>query len=693
MIFSLVPRKPMNRPVSLTQTVPRYACLAALMVLLLCANTAPGQTRSTQYKPLPPPGKPLPAATAKRLRDRCQALRDRMSAAGLDATQAADAIALVRAVELAVDQQLFRGQRDLQQAEALLRRAARRSTTLSEAAASGKVGARLGLEIPAGPLQKPTAVAGGFVSQIDGSVQPFGLVLPAGWSSDDANPRRLDVWLHGRGDTKTEMPFLTERLSKTGPITPAGTLVLHPFGRHCNAFKFAGETDVFEAIEDVARRFAIDRDRISIRGFSMGGAGCWHLALHTPGTWFAANPGAGFADTVIYQGWDRKGIPFAMTPARKKLLRWYDGPPWARNLKNLPVIAYSGENDKQKLAADTMLAASRAVGHDWPHVIGPGMGHKIDAGSAKRMAEQLRTWADAASPQVPDVDFTTYTLRYSRCDWLSIEGMREHWTPARVQGSVDGGMITLTTDGCTHLRISLAPGGLPTGSGAITVKIDGVPLAAPDAVDGRPYVCDLKQIETGWAVLTSPDGGLRKRPGLQGPIDDALTQPFVFVRPSRPCWHGVVERWLSQEVDFAVERWEQIMRGRARVVGDREVDAALVADHNLILFGDPRGNRVLSQIIDRLPIEWTRETLRVGEQRFDVTKHAVVMVFPNPLNPARYVVLNSGLTFREFSNVTNSRQIAMLPDWAVIDVSARPDGMFPGKVVAEGFFNEQWQLD
>ena len=50
------------------------------------------------------------------------------------------------------------------------------------------------------------------------------------------------------------------------------------------------------------------------------------------------------------------------------------------------------------------------------------------------------------------------------------------------------------------------------------------------------------------------------------------------------------------------------------------------------------------------------------------------------------------MTFREFSNVSNSRQIAMLPDWAVIDVTAKDDGLFPGRIAAEGFFDEQWQL-
>ena len=35
----------------------------------------------------------------------------------------------------------------------------------------------------------------------------------------------------------------------------------------------------------------------SMRGFSMGGAACWQFAVHYPDRWFAAAPGAGFAET------------------------------------------------------------------------------------------------------------------------------------------------------------------------------------------------------------------------------------------------------------------------------------------------------------------------------------------------------------------------------------------------------------
>ncbi|MEO1973814.1 MAG: hypothetical protein ABGX07_19785, partial [Pirellulaceae bacterium] len=104
-------------------------------------------------------------------------------------------------------------------------------------------------------------------------------------------PYRLDVWFHGRGETLSEVNFLTQRQRQAGTFTPRDGIVLHPYGRYSNANKFAGEIDVLEAVAAVKRHYLIDDERVSVRGFSMGGASTWQLAVHYPTRWVAANPG------------------------------------------------------------------------------------------------------------------------------------------------------------------------------------------------------------------------------------------------------------------------------------------------------------------------------------------------------------------------------------------------------------------
>ncbi len=93
----------------------------------------------------------------------------------------------------------------------------------------------------------------------------------------------------------------------------------------------------------------------------------------TPIALWLLSPGAGFAETRRYQNLSPDKYPADYV---QKLWGVYDVPDYTRNLFNLPVIAYSGENDKQIQAARVMEEAYQAEGRQLEHLIGPGMGHK-----------------------------------------------------------------------------------------------------------------------------------------------------------------------------------------------------------------------------------------------------------------------------------------------------------------------------
>src|SRR5579863_1623852 len=144
-------------------------------------------------------------------------------------------------------------------------------------------------------------VVRGYISKIDQSVQPYGLVVPPSYSPTAPHRWRLDTWFHGRSETLSQVNFLADRERSMGEFTPRDTIVLHLYGRYCNASKFAGEVDLFEALDAVKRQYPIDENRILDRGFSMGGATAWHVGAHFAGLWAAVAPGAGFSETAQYQ--------------------------------------------------------------------------------------------------------------------------------------------------------------------------------------------------------------------------------------------------------------------------------------------------------------------------------------------------------------------------------------------------------
>ncbi len=266
----------------------------------------------------------------------------------------------------------------------------------------------------------------GFYSRLDGSAQPYILTMPEGYDASAIRNYRLDIFMHGRDDTVLEQQFFDEvddGLHVEAICAGGDRFMLQPYGRYTNASRIAGEIDGLEAIEAVARTYPIDRDRIVMAGFSMGGASAWSYTVHYADRWVAAAPGAGFSETRDFLRNELARQP--QNAVQQTLWHLYDATDYAVNAFNLPVVAYSGANDGQKQAADAMAAAMAAEGLTLEHVIGPNTGHSYEAGARQQIQDRLDQFASRGRNPVPkEVRFTTWTLRYSKMFWIAIEGDR-----------------------------------------------------------------------------------------------------------------------------------------------------------------------------------------------------------------------------------------------------------------------------
>jgi len=652
------------------------------------AADGPADNRQDSVRPVPPPGIAVPSdvraelqAAAERLgrgiESVREALRDRPSLQAL----LPDVQVFHYAVRSALEHGEFYRPAEFESARTLLRLGEDRLRDLAAGRAPWTTATGL--------------VVRGYLSRIDGSVQPYGLVVPPSYDPAGSARHRLDCWFHGRGENLTELNFLTDRLRNPGEFTPPHAFVLHPYGRYCNANKLAGEVDLFEALEHVKRGYRIDPDRIAVRGFSMGGAACWQFAVHFPGEWAAAAPGAGFAETPeflrVFQSEEVRP-----TWWERKLWHQYDCTDYAANLAGLPTVAYSGENDRQKQAADVMARALAAEGISLVHVIGPKTGHSYHPDAKREIDRRLDAILEVGRTPVPDrVRFTTWTLRYPRAFWVTVDGMGEHWERARVEARVERPRtLRITTQNVTGLTLEMPPGRCPLEPGVpVRIHVDGQRVDASAPASDRSWSARLRREGGRWRpARESDEAGLRKRPGLQGPIDDAFMDSFLMVRPTGEPAHPAVGRWVQSEMAHAIDHWRRQFRGEARVKADSEVTDADIADSNLVLWGDYRSNRLLARILGHLPLRWDGESLGVDGAGFPSGTHVPVLIYPNPLNPRRYIVLNSGFTFREYDYLNNARQVPRLPDWAIVDTTTPPSPRWPGRVARAGFFGERWEV-
>jgi hypothetical protein len=694
--------------------MPRTASLLALVsiVALSSPSFADGEkdNHPENVRQVPRAGIEVPSDRAAALRAGLKILQQkigRLTPTKDDLTKdlLPDVMIFERAVRCALDYDEFFSPKDIDKADQLIVEGNSRADQLLSGLADW-------------PNQSGLVVRG-YISRIDNTVQPYGLIMPKTYAFNHSVPTRCDLWFHGRGETLSEVNFLWDRMQHAGRYTPDHTIVLHPYGRYSNAFKFAGEVDVLEALDDVQRRYRIDEDRISVRGFSMGGAACWQFAVHYADRWFAANPGAGFSETPQFLKFFQKET-LNPTPWEKAMWNLYDCDKYAINLNHCPTIAYSGENDIQKQAADVMEAAMKDASKKdrirLRHVIGANMGHKIDDVSMEIIEAGMDSLARRGRvTELTNVKFETHTLKYNRMHWLTVDALQEHWQPTYVAAELgefdpvgyevgsgfDAGpdVMFIRLENVQALSVQFEAGSCPINVSYAGINLyeggqragQRISVRGPES-DGSWQFRLHKKDDGKWTAASDPTAGLRKRHNLQGPIDDAFMDSFVFVRPTGTAANETAGKWAESELDRAIEHWRRHFRGDARVVNDTDVTDELVQSANLVLWGDPSSNSVMAKVAGKLPVKWTEKQVSVGARTFDAANHIPILIYPNPLNPERYVVFNSSFTFREFAYLNNARQVPMLPDWAVVDVRTPPGNVWPGKVVAADFFDEHWQL-
>ena len=710
----------------------------------------PADNNVATVRQIPPPGVMIAPADREALQAELKQLNERL--AGLRANTnpmvqkyLPDVEIFARAVSLALDEDGFYDPKEAERAKDVLKEGMVRA----EALAKGET-----------PWRTATGtVVRGFRSKLDGTVQPYGIVCPGPLTEG----MRADIWCRGRSERGLEMQFIASRMTSTYPQPAPGVMMIHPFGRYCNANKLAGEVDTLEALEHALSEYPINPQRVAIRGFSMGGAAAWHLAVHYPDKWFAANPGAGFSETPdflkVFQKEELHPYPF-----EEKLWQYYDCPVWVRNLRGLPTIAYSGEIDCQKQAADIMAAASWNLPEnerfELTHIIAPKTAHSISPAASAEIEKRLETLDGMRSDKFPlSVKFTTTTLKYNKSHWVTIHSLKEHWKPAFIRATSSGNGasdVAIYAENVGEFSLEL-PADQVFNAGGLVIRflnpekdageqvtdntwreeVRGLQekmksddsevrkkaeielgvlvhqrrrelrLPTPDRAERNNFKRVALRSDKSWGVrirclddgnwelvspLEPPSKELRKQHGLQGPIDDAFMGPFLFVKPSATGRYPEVDKWVDAEFNRAVREWHRQMRGDARVKTSEELKPEDIENYHLVLWGDPQSNPTLARVADKLPIAWNADHVSVGDRKFDAKTHAPVLIYPNPLNPEKYVVLNSSFTYREYDYLNNARQVPKLPDWAVIDLTTPSDARWPGKIAAADFFGEKWEL-
>jgi predicted esterase len=544
------------------------------------------------------------------------------------------------------------------------------------------------------------SVVHGYRSAVDGSVQPYAVTFPADYGKDPRRKWRLDIVLHGRDKGLTEVKFLHQHNGEHEAPKDQDWVQLDLYGRGNNAYRWAGERDVVEAGDafvamerQLGTQQLLDPDRVVLRGFSMGGAGTWHIGLHHPDQWCVIGPGAGFTSTHGYI----KDLPEPLPPYQEACLHIYDAVDYAENAADVPVVAYAGSDDPQLQAARTIEAKLKGFDIPITVLVAPGLKHQFPPEWQKKAEAEYARFVERGRPHYPaHVRFVTYTLKYAACYWAEALALERHYERSLIDAEQTDTGYKVKTANVRGLHIQLPPG---ASRQPLSVTVDGTQLETRPYLrpDGTLHLYLSKQGGAWSPALPERLNTERlRRPqkvrNLQGPIDDAFMSPFLCVRGTGKPWHEAAQRYADAALKRFQAEWSRSFRGELPVKDDVDVTAEDIAGKSLVLFGDPGSNPLIEQALPGLPLRWTKDDLSLAGHAGSAAADVPALIYPSPLNPGRYVVLNSGHTFhaRDFEG-TNALLYPRLGDYALLKPA--PTDKDPGnaEVVAAGLFDESWQ--
>jgi hypothetical protein len=528
-------------------------------------------------------------------------------------------------------------------------------------------------------------VVRGYRSALDGSVQPVRVTVPEEYDGVKAFP--LDVAQHGRFTSLYEVETLNSAQGMEIAYLP-GTLQIDLFGRGKNTYHWLGEADIFEAMDFAKRAYKVDDERMTLRGFSMGGAGVWHTSLHHPDLWAAVEVGAG--DNTSH----RMPVLQTLSPVQQAMCRIFDNMyEWALNAYNIPFVSYVGENDRshpkhnaarEQLVKDGIqfegdrLAMKATNAPSILYLVAANTGHAMHPESRKLMNAFLYDRIRKGR-QIPDhIRFMTYTTRYNRDYWVTLDGLEKHYERAEVDAtrSADRTRYDIRTKNLTRLVLR------ETGK-ANAVHIDGQKIG----VKAAPEMAFEKSGGT-WRTASLRKTGLRKQHGLQGPIDDAFLAPFLVVRPTGTPWNKEAHDQAMRMLERFDRQYTLAYRGHMRAKDDKDVTPADFSKYHVVLFGDPGSNRWIAKLSGKLPLRWSKETVAIGSHSYPAAESVPAMIYPNPVSPERYLVINSGLT-AAWADWAGDFPTPRYGDYAIFKVKQGSDDP---EAAYSGLFDESWKV-
>lgn len=544
------------------------------------------------------------------------------------------------------------------------------------------------------PEQRGEIVSRAYVSPISQRRQGYTIFLPRGY--DPAREYPLMIVLHGGssngnlflgvvlGNNMSWLEYDEHLWDDFEPLWSPDWIVVAPDGYGQVLWRWMGEQDVLDVLSDVETHYRVDPDRVHLSGVSNGGVGTHNIGMRHAWRFASVIAMAGAPSWIQYTGGRQTEID-------RTLLSAQSGMQLLENSRNTDYRYHHGLRDPGPMRPAFVGELDAEVAR-----LGvPARGTWYDAGHDLlyivhrhgRFYEQLVDVRRKTRPQ--EVTLLSGDYRAARQHWLTVTRISNYPVIARLHAKAEGDTITVETRGASAFSIDLRDAPLAAGESA-RLLVDG-DEAYRGSRAALGHVVHLVRSGGRWrAGFPQRAEGLEKRAGLSGPLADAYYGRMVHVVGTQNAEHTEV---LQRAAERGARGWPLwLWSVSQQVVKDVDVDAAMMEGATLVLYGGPGDNAVLERMRDRLPIRVEPGAVVLGTRRFEGDDIGTRFIYPNPLAPEHYVIVQAGATAAAAAAGNNLPDF--LPDYVVYDGAATREHqrlVMPRQGTrAIGFFDDRW---
>ncbi len=535
----------------------------------------------------------------------------------------------------------------------------------------------------------------GYYSEIDGSLQGFAVHAPEKYSPDQPFP--LVINLHGYDPSYSSwqenlfLPVFMPHTTEKGRY-----IVVNPFGRGNTFYQNIGEHDVLHVIAELERLYNIDQAHVYLTGGSMGGAGTWNIGLAHPDKFAAMAPIMGPTEFAFWTGLFKDEV----NPVRSFINARRSALSYAENALHVPIYLNHGVEDDIVPVEQSrkIVKRLRKLNYDIKYVEHPEVMH---GGFPPEMDFEIFDWfEDKEQISHPKrVVFKAGDLNHAKAYWVAIERFVNQLDFARINVEIiEPNLIQIEANNIARFRLLLNDQ-LVNVRNPLKIEIDGIPVFEDKLPDNNELtftavLSDKKEIVDWRNRSDQSDNALIKKHDLCGPILDAFNKGFLLVYGTTG--EPLETRVNRKEAERFSAQWEDWQHTRCRIKKDTEVTQEDIQRFHLMLFGNPKTNSINERIKQDLPVRFKDASIIFSDKKFTGKSVGVSMIYPNPLNQQRYVLIQAGTTWQGMVKI--SKRIGAEFDYIIFDNRTTGINVHQGNLTVDGspllrgFFDQDWQI-